>query len=214
MKIKFLFLSIYPIIFLNYVNVSAAIKKTETAMLYEATLQDNFEKTQEHLQRLISSGIDINSEESDDEELKGFTALHMASYYGLYSGIPRLLAVGANINKPVGPSNKQFAGMTALQLAIICNLPLVLHELLQNHAIIDCHRSGISTSSCFDRFVKMVCPDFSKMSESVYEKQLIKIVQKKVLDMAKELILAGLKFDQETKDYVLRSLGINLDSIK
>ncbi|MFA6535226.1 MAG: ankyrin repeat domain-containing protein [Candidatus Babeliales bacterium] len=213
MKIKFLFLLIYPIIFLSYLNIFA-IKKSDAAMLYKATLEDCFDKTQEHLKKLIRIGTDIDSEETVQEELIGFTALHMASYYGLYSGIPKILAMGANINKPVGLLNN-LSGMTALQLAIIRNLPKIVYVLLQNQARIDMPPSipWFSTSLCFDFFVETVCLNFSKEPPSELKNQLIGIAQKEVIDMAKILVRAGLKFDEDTKYHVLRKLDLNLDNL-
>ena len=215
MKIKFLFLLIYSIVFLSYLNTFAA-KKSDASLLYRATLEDCWDKTkkEEHLHQLIGVGIDINSEETEEQELIGFTALHMASYYGFYSGIPKLLAMGADINKPVGLSNC-FSGMTALQLAIIRNLPKVVHVLLQNHASIDVLSAvpGFSTTVCFDLFVESVCSYFSKEPPSELRDRLIEIAKKEVIDMAKILVSAGLKFDEDTKYHVLRKLDLNLDNL-
>ena len=199
------------VLLLSHFNIFA-IKKSDAAMLYEATLKDCLDKTQEYLQQLIGTGIDINSEENVDEALKGFTALHMASYYGFQEGIPLLLAVGANIDKPVGPLNKKFFGMTALQLAIIRNLPLVARMLLQNHASIDLASPEpfFSTSLCFDRLVRKACSNFSKEPESEYKVQLIKIAREKIIYMARVLIEFGFKFDEYTKIYTLHALNIKL----
>ena len=213
MKIKFLFLLIYPIIFLSYSNIFA-IKKSGASLIYRATLEDCFDKTEGHLQQLISTGIEVDSEETMQEELIGFTALHMASYYGLYSGIPKLLAMGADINKPVGLCNC-FSGMTALQLAIIRNLPKVVHALLQNHASLDVFPTvpWLSTTVCFDLFVESVCSYFSKEPLSELRDRLIEIAKKEVIDMAKILVSAGLKFDEYTKCHVLHKLDLNLDNL-
>ncbi len=213
MKIKFLFLLIYSTIFLSCSNIFA-IKKSDARLLHEAILQDCWDKTDGHLQQLIGAGIDINSEETEQGKLIGFTALHMVSYYGLYSGIPKLLAMGADINKPVGLGNC-FCGMTALQLAIIRNLPKVVHELLQNHASLDVFPTvpWLSTTVCFDLFVESVCSYPSKEPPSESRDRLIEIAKKEVVDMAKILVSAGFKFGADTKAHVLRKLNLMLDNL-
>lgn len=191
-----------------------AIKKSDARLIYEAILQDCWNKTDEHLRQLISTGIDIDTEETEQGELIGFTALHMVSYYGLYSGIPKLIAMRADINKPVGLGNC-FCGMTALQLAIIRNLPKVVHELLQNHASIDLFPSvpWLSTTVCFDFFVESVCQYPLKEPSSELRDRLIEIAKKEVIDMAKILVSAGVRFGADTKAHVLRKLDLSLDKL-
>lgn len=216
MKIKFLFLLIYPIIFLSYFNTFAIIEKSPAAMLYDALLEDCMATPSNLLQQLLATGIEIDSEETTQGETAGFTALHMAAYYGLYSGIPKLLAAGARIDRPVGHMNKEFSGMTALQLAIIRNLKEAVSVLLQNQKTFDLmpYDSLFSISRCFNLLVGSICSKFSKEFESEYKSQLIKIAQKEVLDMARILVAAKFKFDEETKSYVSRVLNINLDTLQ
>lgn len=135
MQIKILFLTTYAIMLLNYSNVFAA-KEAPCAekghcLQYAASAEITYNG------RRIASGIDIDTEETSVEEFKGFTALHKAAYLGLDREISRLIAAGAEINKPVGRSSKLFPGYTALQLAIIRGHTQVVYELLIKEPIND-----------------------------------------------------------------------------
>lgn len=212
MKIKILFLAIYTIILLNCSNIFAAVQPPEmsgTARLYNAVLDDCDPKTK--LQNLMLSGIDIDTEETDNEELRGFTALHVAAYNGNSKVIPILLDAGASKNKRVGEFNQKFAGLTALQIAIMCAFPNVVNELVKNHASTG---PKDTTLFCFKRFLMNI---YSKLqSEDLGNARSIKKThmqasQQKVNEMATELIQAGFTFGEDTKSFVKQHFDINLN---
>lgn len=223
MKNKFILSSAYLLTFIIHSNLFAAKQShqiSDAEKLYKATLEDCLSPQFNKLQELLSSGILIDTEETIHEETKGFTTLHMASYYGLCQGIPRLLQAGSNINKQVGFSNKNFTGMTALQIAIIRNLPSIVHALLENGANLDIPRNTywFSTLFCFQIFIKNIYENFLKdliLDHSpIYKTKLLEIAQKEVFDMAIKLLNAGLEFDQDIKDYAHQKLDMNLDDLK
>jgi ankyrin repeat protein len=157
------------------------------------------------LPALIRSGINIDTEESTNAEKIGFTALHVAAYHGLYTGIPQLLEAGANINKPVGVLNKKFAGLTALQLGIIRDLPMIVHTLLENHASIE---PKDVTLLCFRSFLDDLSPQLPIRNPVELE-----IIQKEIANIAKDLVFAGFEFGEEIKFYVMQNFGINLSAL-
>jgi ankyrin repeat protein len=216
MKIKFLLSTLFPSIFLGLLSISA-MEQTDEISAVQKLYGACFHQSVTDLQALIRSGIDINAEEGfgQNEEIVGFTALHMAAYYGLDSAIPKLLASGANINKTVRAPNK-LAGMTALQLGIYRNILPVVCILLKNGASI--HGTIVSTNQCFKYFVGMEYSSLSKdipmefAAQPKFMQHLTEIIQRKVINMANTLAMAGLKFDKGTKSYVLHTLRISLDN--
>ncbi len=202
MKNRFLFLLIYATVFLNYVNVFAAKhfeELSDTQKLYIAILAD---PSSERLIALVRSGINIDTEEDKDIEKMGFTALHVASYHGLCSAIPELLAAGANINKPVAVSNKKLAGLTALQLGII---PSVVHALLSNHASTE---PRDITLQCFNSFLKDVAPVLPIRNSIELE-----IIRGEIIKMARELVLVGFQFGEEINSYLIQNFSIRLSDL-
>jgi hypothetical protein len=221
MKAIIPFLTLYLIILLNFSNIFAAAQPPEISkaeILYESVLRNH--TTAEELRALIASGIDINVEEEIREETRGFTALHMAAYYGLYQGIAPLLDSGADINKPVGPSNKLLAGMTALQLSIIRKLLPVIQALLKHKAkmygpVIDNPHIISSTLTCLvlnmysdlHQYIR----SFLKAPDLDCTKKLNALDQLEIINFARELINAGFELDQDAKLTMLQYFDIDLN---
>lgn len=211
MKLKILLLIIWVGVFVNYFNVfsmqqSFGISNAEK--IYIACFRGGMDKTDANLHELVSCGIDMDSEECIKDELIGFTALHMASYYGLYYAIPKLISAGANIDKTVGLNNKENSGMTALQLAIRRGILPSVCELLSCYKRlgIKLPQSCILTSQCFKRF----CEHCYGIYLEHQSPESLEITQREIIVMAEVLVNAGFKFDEDTKIYVASTLFIKL----